>query len=99
MNRHSPPSTASKEPILPEIPFESCPIRLSLGCLGRRWALIVLRDVAFLRDMTFSQILRRNPGLTPRALSMRLRDLQEEGVIERLEDSLDNRKVHYRLTQ
>lgn len=30
---------------------------------------------------------------------MRLRDLQEEGVIERVEDHDDSRKVHYRLTK
>ena len=87
------------EPVLSQVPFESCPIRLSLGCMGRKWALLVLRDIAFLRDVTFSQILGRNTGMTPRALSMRLRDLQQEGVVERLEDSEDHRKVHYRLTQ
>ena len=96
-----PGDLSSKEPIRSRVPFKSCPIRTSLhlGCLGRKWALIVLRDVAFSRDATFSQILRKNPGLTPRALSIRLRDLQREGVIERVADAVDNRKVHYRLTK
>jgi DNA-binding HxlR family transcriptional regulator len=100
MLRHS-ERLASKEPVRSRVRFESCPIRtsLDLGCLGRKWALIVLRDVAFSRDVTFSQILRKNSGLTPRALSIRLRDLQREGVIERAPDALDNRKSHYRLTR
>jgi DNA-binding HxlR family transcriptional regulator len=100
MAQHS-GETTSKDPIRSRVPFESCPIRTSLdfGCLGRKWALIVLRDVAFSRDITFSQILRKNSGLTPRALSIRLRDLQKEGVIERVADAVDNRKVHYRLTR
>lgn len=89
----------SDEPVLPLVPYESCPIRLSLGSLGRKWALPVLRDVAFMHDVTFGQILHQNSGLTPRVLSMRLRDLQNEGVIERVVDSDDNRKVHYRLTK
>jgi len=98
------PQTArlgSEEPIRSRVPFKSCPIRasLDLGCLGRKWALVILRDVAFSRDMTFGQILRKNSGLTPRALSMRLRDLQAEGVIERVADPMDSRKVHYRLTK
>ena len=79
--------------------YVSCPIRLSLGSLGRKWALLILRDIAFLHDLTFSEILHRNTGLTPRALSLRLRDLQEEGVIERVVDRDDNRKIHYRLTK
>ena len=89
----------SEQQVFPTVPFESCPIRLSVGCLGRKWALIILRDIAFLRDQTFSQILQRNSGLTPRALSMRLRDLQKEGVIERISDREDGRKGYYRLTK
>jgi len=99
MDRQSHSLYRSEEAVLPKVPFESCPIRSSLGCLGRKWALIVLRDIAFLRDQTFSQLLQRNSGLTPRALSIRLRDLQKEGVIERIVDPADNRKVHYRLTR
>jgi DNA-binding HxlR family transcriptional regulator len=72
---------------------------MSLGCLGKKWALIILRDIAFLRDQSFSQILQRNSGLTPRALSIRLRDLRREGVIERIADSADNRRAYYRLTR
>ena len=100
MPQHSGDLT-SNGPIRSRVPFKSCPIRtsLDLGCLGRKWALIVLRDVAFSRDVTFSQILHKNSGLTPRALSIRLRDLQGEGVIERVADAVDNRKVHYRLTR
>ena len=30
---------------------------------------------------------------------MRLRDLRREGVIERIADSADSRKIHYRLTK
>ena len=89
----------SEEQVVPRVPFESCPIRLSVGCLGKKWALIILRDIAFLRDQTFSQILQRNSGLTPRALSIRLWDLQREGVIERITDRGDKRKGYYRLTK
>ena len=92
-------AASTSEPIHSKIPFESCPLQASLGCLGRKWALVVLRDIAFLRDATFGQILGRHPDLTPRALSMRLRDLGREGIIERLTDPADGRRVHYRLTR
>lgn len=87
------------EPILPQVRFEFCPIRASLGFLGRKWALLVLRDISFVRDVTFSQILRNNRGLTPRVLSMRLRDLRKEGVIERLVSAENPREIRYRLTK
>ncbi len=84
--------------VSPRVEFRACPIRTALGCLGRKWALIVLRDVAFRGDVAFGELLANNRGLTPRVLSLRLRDLREEGLIRRVEDRADRRRVHYRLT-
>lgn len=91
-------ASTAEEPLLPEIPFEACPIRASLGVLGRKWACLILRDVAFFGDMTFTRLLRNNPGMTPRVLSMRLRDLRAEGLIERLTRPDNPRDIRYRLT-
>jgi DNA-binding HxlR family transcriptional regulator len=94
------PSPSTEEtPIVPEVPFDACPIRASLGVLGRKWSCLVLRDVAFFGEMTFSRILRNNPGLTPRVLSMRLRDLRDEGLIDRLVDPERPRGIRYRLSE
>lgn len=87
-----------REPVLPTVPFEACPIRASLGVLGRKWACLVLRDLAFFGEMAFTGFLRSNPGMTPRILSMRLRELQDEGLVLRLQDPDNPRDVRYRLT-
>ncbi len=90
---------ANMDPIIPRIPFEMCPIRSSLGVLGKKWTLLVMRDVAFYRLIKFSQILKNNPGLTPRVLSLRLVDLRKDGLIERVSDPKDQRVVKYQLTK
>ncbi len=87
------------EPVLPKVPFEMCPIWASLGVFGRKWSLILLRDMFFLKYDKFGQFLRNNLGLTPRALSMRLRDLQREGIIQRVVFSDEKRDVRYKLTR
>lgn len=76
----------------------SCPIAASLGVLGRKWALLVLRDVAFYEDVRFSDMLRNSPGLTPRVLTFRLRELLDDGFITK-RDGRDGREVVYDLTQ
>jgi DNA-binding HxlR family transcriptional regulator len=86
-------------PLPPNVPFEFCPIRASLGVLGRKWALLVLRDVAFFARIRFSEILRNNPGMGPRILSMRLRELEKEGFIQGDASRADRREVTYRLTR
>src|SRR5882672_9660383 len=87
------------EPIIPKVMFENCPIRASLGCLGRKWALLVLRDVSFFAPISFTRIMRQNSGLTPRVLSMRLNDLQAEGLIERAKDAKSGEDVGWQLTK
>lgn len=92
------PRVRAKHRVTPSVPFEACPITESLGCYGRKWALLVLRDVAFLGNPTFGDFLRRNEGLTPRALSIQLRSLAKEGAILRVGDPKDRRRIHYELT-
>lgn len=79
----------------PRLAYQADPIRESIRRLGRKWTLLILRDMAFLKLDRFGQILRNNPGLTPRVLSRRLREMQEEGLIERTEEGEWGR---YRLT-
>jgi DNA-binding HxlR family transcriptional regulator len=86
-------------PLPPNVPFEFCPIRASLGVLGRKWALLVLRDVAFFARIRFSEIMRNNPGMGPRILSMRLRELEAEGFIQGDANHADRREITYRLTR
>ena len=81
--------------IYPLLAYQADPIRESVKWLGRKWTLLILRDMAFLNLTRFGQILRNNPGLTPRVLARRLRQMQEEGLVERV---VTNEKVAYRLT-
>lgn len=70
-------------PPAPVVPLQSCPIQASLGSLGRKWTLPIIRDIAFSPGTSFSAIRRHNPGLRQRTLSIRLRQLAAEGLIER----------------
>lgn len=85
-------------PGLPAVAWQNCPIETTLGTLGRKWTLVVLRDIAFRPDASFSVIRRSNPGLLQRTLSLRLKQLQAEGLIERQASANGGRRVTYRLS-
>src|SRR5437870_1169471 len=87
-----------REPLVPSLQTKVCPIHATLGVLGRKWALQVLRDTAFFKNARFSDMLRNNPGLTPRILSMRLKELQREGFVRRFESNRKFREIVYDLT-
>lgn len=79
--------------------FKNCPIRTSLGVLGKKWTMLILRDIGFLKVNRFNEILRSLPGLTPRVLSIRLRELERNGLIEQVEIQRMPRLVNWVLTR
>jgi DNA-binding HxlR family transcriptional regulator len=85
--------------IWPQVEFVSCPIRTSLGLLGKKWTILILRDIGFLRINRFNRLLESIQGLTPRVLSMRLKELEKEGYIECFEKKKSPVTVRWRLTQ
>jgi DNA-binding HxlR family transcriptional regulator len=84
---------------LPDVEFAQCPIRTSLGVLGKKWTILVLRDIGFLGVGRFNRLLDSIPGLTPRVLSMRLKELEEEGFIECVENGKSPMVVRWTLTE
>jgi len=92
-------SQLGEKPILPTVPFMNCPITASLGVLGKKWTMLILRDVALLRVDRFNQILRSIPGLTPRVLILRLRELQNDGIVEPVATEGRPKQVRWRLTK
>jgi DNA-binding HxlR family transcriptional regulator len=89
----------AEQPILPTVPFKSCPIQTSLGVLGKKWTMLILRDIGFLKVDRFNHILRVTPGLTPRVLSMRLRQLESDGYIAPMELQSNPPLVRWGLTK
>jgi DNA-binding HxlR family transcriptional regulator len=85
--------------LLPEVKFAQCPIKTSLGVLGKKWTMLVLRDIGFLGVDRFNRLLDSIPGLTPRVLSMRLKELEEEGFIECIENGKSPMIVRWTLTE
>jgi DNA-binding HxlR family transcriptional regulator len=76
--------------------FSAYPIQASLGPLGRKWALLVLMNIALSRAQRFNELLRRTPGMGRRILAMRLKELETEGFIFRA--ASDRANVRWQLT-
>jgi DNA-binding HxlR family transcriptional regulator len=66
-----------------QLEYQADPLRATLKLFGKKWTLLIVRDVAFLKLQRFGQILANNPGLTPRVLSRRLDQMASEGLIKK----------------
>src|SRR5579863_551943 len=65
--------------------FAECPVTISLGVLGKKWALVVLRDIGIYNKDRFNLLLKSLPGISPRVLATRLKQLEHAGLIARVE--------------
>jgi DNA-binding HxlR family transcriptional regulator len=63
-----------------------------------KWTLLVIRDLAEGRSR-FCELERSLQGISPRTLSLRLRALEEEGVVERQTFPEVPPRVEYALTE
>lgn len=73
-----------------------CPVAHALGVVGEKWALLIVRDLLN-EPRRFSDLLARLANITPKWLALRLRQLEEAGVVERV-TGRDRREKWYRLT-
>ncbi len=77
---------------------EVCPIVESIRIVGSTWKLIIIR---YLLDgpKGFNELLRAIHGLNSKTLSRTLKQLQQDGLVERRVVALQPFSVEYRLTE
>jgi DNA-binding HxlR family transcriptional regulator len=76
---------------------ETCPVCHTAEIISGKWTLLIIRDLAGGRSR-FCELERSLEGISPRTLSLRLRALEAEGVIERRTYPEVPPRVEYRLT-
>lgn len=76
---------------------DACPVLATARIVSGKWTLLVLRDLAD-GPRRFGELERSLTGISPRTLSLRLRALEEEGVLQRRVYAEAPPRVEYRLT-
>jgi DNA-binding HxlR family transcriptional regulator len=59
-----------------------CPVCRTAEIISGKWTLLIIRDLAD-SPLRFCELERSLDGISPRTLSLRLRALEEEGIVER----------------
>ncbi|NEW05074.1 helix-turn-helix transcriptional regulator [Paenibacillus sp. SYP-B3998] len=64
-------------------PGRPCPIAKTIDVIGTKWTFLIIRDLLIEGTMRFSDLLRSMEGISPKTLSLRLRELEEHGLVTR----------------
>ena len=84
---------------LKEFGMKNCPIDNSLKIIGKKFTMHILRNILLLKQKKFNEFLRSIEGINTKTLSLRLREMESEGLIKR--KIIDQRplRVEYSLTE
>ena len=77
--------------------MECCPVTACAEILSGKWTILLIRDLSEGRSR-FSELERSLEGISPRTLSLRLRALEEQGIVERRTFPEVPPRVEYSLT-
>src|SRR3954465_5265713 len=75
-----------------------CPVGSCAEIISGKWTLLVIRDLAD-GSQRFCELERSLEGISPRTLSLRLRALEEEGIVARNTFPEVPPRVEYALTE
>jgi DNA-binding HxlR family transcriptional regulator len=76
----------------------TCPVCLTADVVCGKWTLLLVRDLSE-GTSRFCELERSLAGISPRTLSLRLRALEEEGIVERHTYAEVPPRVEYQLTE
>ena len=79
------------------MPDPGCPVCATADIVCGKWTLLVIRDLAESKSR-FCELERSLEGISPRTLSLRLRALEEEGIVARETFPEVPPRVEYALT-
>lgn len=76
-----------------------CPIEHSVGLLGGKWKLPIIHALVRNDVVRFKELERMIVGITPKMLSMQLKSLETDGLVERTVYATVPPTVEYKLTK
>src|SRR3954453_22459821 len=76
----------------------NCPVCATADNVCGKWTLLLVRDLSE-GNSRFCELERSLTGISPRTLSLRLRALEEEGIVRRTTYAEVPPRVKYALTQ
>ncbi|MDP9189827.1 MAG: helix-turn-helix transcriptional regulator [Actinomycetota bacterium] len=76
---------------------QDCPVCRTAQVISGKWTLLIIRDLAD-SSLRFCELERSLSGISPRTLSLRLRVLEEQGIVERQTFPEVPPRVEYALT-
>ena len=75
-----------------------CAVSKTLKIVGSKWTMLLLHNI-FDGKKRFGELQRALPGISPKTLTLRLRELERDGIIDKKVYAEVPMRVEYSLTE
>ncbi len=79
--------------------MKCCPVENTFRVVGKKFTVLILRDMMLFHKSRFNQFLESVEGINPKTLSVRLREMEKNGLIERKVFPETPIRIEYYLTE
>ena len=76
-----------------------CPVFNTFNIIGKKFSLLILRNMFYVNQKRFNEFLNSIKEIKPKTLSMRLKELQNDGMIRRQVYNETPVRIEYYLAQ
>lgn len=79
--------------------MKCCPVDNTFRVVGKKFTVLILRDMMNFHKSRFNQFLESVEGINPKTLSVRLREMEKNGLIQRKVYAETPIRIEYHVTE
>jgi len=79
--------------------IKNCPVDNTFKIIGKKFTFHIVRNIAMRNQTRFNEFLRTIENINPKTLALRLKELEETGIIQRTVYDEIPIKIEYTLTK
>lgn len=79
--------------------FKSCPVFNTFNIIGKKFSILILRNMIYDKQTRFNEFLNSIEEINPKTLSIRLKEMEKDGLIGRQVYDETPIRIEYYLTQ
>ena len=76
-----------------------CPINNTFQVIGKKFTVLILRNMIYLNQIRFNKLLNSIEGINAKTLSIRLKEMENDGLIRRKIYNESPIRIEYEMTE